>query len=470
MSDFREKMLIKNTGLYFIGNFASKILNVLLVPIYMIYLNAEDFGGIDLVLLLSSIVALLFTLDMTDAAYRFMIDADSDEKKYVVISNTFVTYVVGMMFLSCLFFPVYFLYHFEYGTLFILHVLIANFSQYLMQLCRGLKYNGHYAIAGSILTFIQAVSNIVLILFFNVGASSLLISQIIGSAIVIIFLSKVTRIYKYIKLNCINKLYILDMVKYSIPMFLQVLLLWVIQNSGTYFLRYYTQNNVASGVYAMANKIPTVINSLASIFLLAWQESAIVSKNDSDVKQYYRKIYSTYFYFMIAFTTMLLPVLRIYFASVGNDSYGDVWRYVPIFCFVSVINGLAMFVGTQFIAEKKTIKIVKTLILPVCLTLIINFFGIKYFGIYALGVAQIIGYFVMLMQRKHLTPKTYSVQINLKNIMILLCSVITVIVYYCCSSLSLQFCVNIVNLGLILWFSRNDLRRMCIMFLERKTK
>ena len=116
MSDFREKMLIKNTGLYFIGNFASKILNVLLVPIYMIYLNAEDFGGIDLVLLLSSIVALLFTLDMTDAAYRFMIDADSDEKKYVVISNTFVTYVVGMMFLSCLFFPVYFLYHFEYGT------------------------------------------------------------------------------------------------------------------------------------------------------------------------------------------------------------------------------------------------------------------------------------------------------------------------------------------------------------------
>ena len=73
MKKTREFKLIKNTFLYFLGNFASKILNIILMPIYIIFIEAKNFGEIDLILLLSAVLSLFFTLDMTDAVYRYML-------------------------------------------------------------------------------------------------------------------------------------------------------------------------------------------------------------------------------------------------------------------------------------------------------------------------------------------------------------------------------------------------------------
>ena len=57
MKKSREFRLIKNTILYFLGNFASKILNIVLMPLYIIFSEAKDFGEIDF----SSIIVVLYT-------------------------------------------------------------------------------------------------------------------------------------------------------------------------------------------------------------------------------------------------------------------------------------------------------------------------------------------------------------------------------------------------------------------------
>lgn len=438
MNGYREKKLLKNTGLYFIGNFASKILNFLLVPIYMIYLEADVYGEIDLILLFSSVIALFFSLDMIDAAYRFILDANSVEEKSKVITNSVTVFIIGMFILSFLYIPINIYFDLKYGELFIMHIIITNFLQLMMQICRGLRLNVHYAISGSILTLLQGILNVMLIIVFKQGASSLLIAPIISSFIVVLYLLKIMKISKYIKISLLGKKTILEMTRYSMPMFVQVLLLWVLQNSGTYFLSYYTEGNVDSGIYAISNKFPAIINSLASIFLLAWQESAIISKNDKDATQYYSRIYSIYFSVMTICTIVMLPILRIYFVYVGNESYRDVWKYVPIFCATAVINSLSIFVGTHFIAEKKTIKIVKTLIIPVVVTLVINIFLINRLGIYALGIGQILGYMLVLMQRKKETRNVYRMTWDKKNILLLLISINICMFYYSTQSIMLQ--------------------------------
>ncbi len=446
----REKRLFQNTILYFVGNFASKLLNIILVPIYMIYLNANSLGSIDLMLLLSSMIALLFSLDMTDAVYRYMLDADTEEKIKKVITNAVITYAVGALIFSCIYFPLNFSIKIQFGLLFGIHVVLANFSQFLQQVCRGLKLNLYYAVSGIIITFVQGISNVILIIFFKQGAKSMLIAPIFGSLCVITFLTALTKWHKHVKKSFLSISEIKKMAKYSMPMYIQVLLLWVIQNSGTYFLTYYTGETTASGIYAVANKFPTIINSLASIFLLAWQESAITGKNEEDAKIFYNNIYTKYFWLMYCSVMGILPLLRIYFVFVGNASYAEVWKYVPPLLITSLVNALATFIGTQFIVEKNTIKMVWTLIIPSAIALIFNLLFVKQFKIYAVIGSQFISYLVLLLMRKRLTYNIYKLQFKtLRSILVIIGGGLTCLLYYLTKRIEIQI------LTLIIWFMYN---------------
>lgn len=438
MKKTREFKLIKNTFLYFLGNFASKILNIILMPIYIIFIEAKNFGEIDLILLLSAVLSLFFTLDMTDAVYRYMMDADTEEKRCQVTTSSIVVYSLGIGFFLLLYLFVDKYFQFKYVTLFALHVIFVNFSQYLMQVSRGLQFNFSYAVAGSIQTITQGIANIVFIVFLHYGAESILISQIIASIITILFLSRTTKFNTYIDLKAINWNLVRSMTKYSFPMFVQILILWIIQNSGTYFLRYFTQNSNSSGIYAMANKIPSMINSLASIFLLAWQESAIISKNDKDANTFYKNIYSRYFYILIFSFILMLPLIRIYFSYVVSESYLSVWKYVPIFFGVSIMSSLSIFVSTHFIAEKKSDRIVKTLIIPLIVVIFCDFMVVKRYGIFAVGISQLAAYTIALFSRKMLVPNTYSLNIDIKTVFLIVMLILTLTLYYLISTMQAQ--------------------------------
>ena len=99
----KTEKLIRNSGIYLIANFASKFLNVILVPIYTAYLQTDDFGSVNLLLLLSGVIGILFSLDITDAAYRFLLDDNADKKK--IISNAIMIYWGGAIIFALVYFP-----------------------------------------------------------------------------------------------------------------------------------------------------------------------------------------------------------------------------------------------------------------------------------------------------------------------------------------------------------------------------
>ena len=417
--------------------------------------------------LISAVLSLFFTLDMTDAVYRYMMDADTEEKKCQVTTSSLLVYSIGIgLFLLIYLFANKYA-QFKYAELFVLHVIIVNFSQYMMQISRGLQFNFRYAVAGSIQTILQGVANIVFIVFLHFGAESLLISQIIASLITVLFLSGTTKFNTYIDIKTIKWNLIRSMVKYSIPMFVQILILWIVQNSGTYFLRYFTKDSNSSGVYAMANKIPFMINSLASIFLLAWQESAIVSKNDKDAKTFYKKIYSKYFSILIFSFILMLPLVRVYFSYVVSDSYVSVWKYVPIFFGVSIMNSLSIFVSTHFIAEKKSDKVVKTLIVPLIVVLLFDFIAVKRYGIFAVGISQLIAYTIALLSRKMLVPNTYSLNLDLKSFLIIGMLIVSLSLYYFLSSVKVQALLFFVSCVVVFILEYSELKPIILRYKEQ---
>ena len=116
----RNKRMLKNTLIYFIGNFGSKLLSFFLLPIYTNYLSPEKFGKIDLVLSIVPLIGPVVTLQATESIFRFLFDCKTHEKKTKAISSALLIYLVGML----LFLVPYTLYcvitNFEYSVLFIL--------------------------------------------------------------------------------------------------------------------------------------------------------------------------------------------------------------------------------------------------------------------------------------------------------------------------------------------------------------
>ncbi len=66
--------LAKNTGLFFISNFGSKIVTFLLVRFYTELLTTEEYGTLDIINTTVNLAIPIITLCVTEAVLRFSID------------------------------------------------------------------------------------------------------------------------------------------------------------------------------------------------------------------------------------------------------------------------------------------------------------------------------------------------------------------------------------------------------------
>ena len=73
--------LAKNTMLFTISSFGSKILSFLLVPLYTAVLSTEEYGTADLVTTTAGLLIYVFTLNIADAVLRFAIDRKNNQEE-----------------------------------------------------------------------------------------------------------------------------------------------------------------------------------------------------------------------------------------------------------------------------------------------------------------------------------------------------------------------------------------------------
>ena len=94
----KYKHLVKNTFIFAIGTFSSKILVFVLMPIYTRTLTTEQYGIVDLVVQTANLLFPLVTLGMTNAIIRFGVDR-SYRKNDVFTAGLLATFVGFASFL-----------------------------------------------------------------------------------------------------------------------------------------------------------------------------------------------------------------------------------------------------------------------------------------------------------------------------------------------------------------------------------
>ena len=397
----RSRYLFKNMGILTISNFASKILVLLLVPLYTSTLSTVEYGTYDLVVSTVTLLLPLLTLNIIDAMMRFLMDKSYVEKEIVSIGIKYVflsIYIVGLMLfiVHCLnIFPA--LAGLK-GYLFF-YFLAYVLNQFFIQLAKGLERVQDMGIAGVLGTIVMLGANILFLLVFKAGLAGFFIANILAQAIPVLYYFIRLRFWTYLARISRNKKLEKEMLIYCLPLICTTLGWWINSASDKYVVTFIC-GLAANGILGVSYKVPGMINTLHGIFTQAWQISAIKEYGGNDTSVFYGKCFSYVNLITSAACSWAIilskPLAHFLYA---NDFY-VAWQYVPFLLVSCVLNGSSGFIGPILSAQKDSKSMAMSAVYGASVNLVLNIVLVYFIGVQGATIATVVSSFIIYYVRK----------------------------------------------------------------------
>lgn len=390
----KYKSLAKNIFLFALSSFIPKFISYILISIYTACLTTTEFGISDIINTTVSLFLPIFTLNIRDAVLRFSLDKKYKPEDSLNISLRIVLVDIVLLIIFTVIIslfdilnikPLYLLY---FDVLLVANALYDVFNAFCKSTDK-VKTIVYASITNSILTF---TFNILLIVFLKKGLNGFLLANSLGiiTAILVFFIH--AKLYKNIS-KSYSKMQLKEMIKYSFPMVFSAIAWWVNNASDRYIITFIIGVS-ASGVYAVASKIPSIITTFQNVFLQAWSISAIKEFDKDDKDGFIGNIY-TLMSCLLCMLCSLIIVLNIPLSKIMfSGDFFVAWKYVPPLVLSVTIDGLALFIGNLFFAVKDTKARAWATIVGAIVNTILNFVLIKIIGVYGAAIATVVGYFI----------------------------------------------------------------------------
>lgn len=414
MGRSKYQYLVKNIGLFTLSSFATKILSALLLPLYTTFLVDEQFGSIDIIYVTVTLLIPILTLSIHDGVLRFAMDQCEDKKK--VFSLGMEVTVAGCVLLTLLM-PVYgqistfadFKFHFL--ALYIVSAfnsIFANFARTVDQV----KLITISSIAASAVTM---GLNVFLIAGPpRMGVDGYLFSMIVGNLVGCVIYFFFGRMYRYLTLQGFDKALFKRMILYSIPL-IPNHLFWLINSSLDRYCLTAITGLAATGLYALASKIPTLLNTLTSIFQQAWSISAIKEYQTEEGERFFSSIHRIFSYVMLLSSSLLVALCQYLAMFFFQGENYQAWSLIPLLALAFYYSSLNSFLGSVYTATKRTKSLFVTTAAGAGVNVAFNLLLIPFFGPYGAAVATCLSHFAVWLARSITSRKIIRIQVDYKR-------------------------------------------------------
>ncbi len=403
MAKDRNNYLIKNTIIFTLGSFGSKIISFFLVPLYTYVLTASEYGVVDLVVTVGTVAIPILTLNISEAVMRFALDKDADKEKITQIGTGIL--LIGIL-VGLLIFPVcgFFNKISQYSTYIYFYVISLAASQLYLCDLRGKELLIYYSIGNVLNTFFIAVLNIVFLLVLKEGIEGYLKAYIIANALTAIYAIIAGKGYMSFYPLRIDKKLLLQMVKYSIVL-IPNSFMWWIMNSSDRIMVSGMVSVAANGIYAVSYKLPTLVSTLTTIFNQAWSYSAIREEGTADEGEYNNKIFKVLIGMVMLIGIGLLTFAKPFLSVYVSKEYYVAWKYMPFLTVGCVYLTMASFMATSYTVHKDSFGYLFSGMFGAIFNIMINFVLIPLIGVYGAAIATCISYILVFVFRLFHTRK-----------------------------------------------------------------
>lgn len=436
----KGKRLAQGTIIYAIGSFGSKILSFIIVPLYTYYILPEDMGVYDILQTTVSLLTPLITLQISDAAFVWMIQAKEDEESCI---SAVYKYMLFMSFVAAILILIFdaFLYNIPYNKYFIIMLLTSRWMATIQKLTRGLKKQSLFAMSGVIYTFVHLILNLLQIVVFKQGVVALFQSIIIANCFVIVFLLLKEKKLRYINWRQKSINLQKEMLKFSIPVVPNQLNWWVVNSSDRYIISYFLGSAV-NGIYAIAYKFPTMLHLIFNLFYQSWQDTTL-GDTEEDTSGFYTNVFRIYYKISFTLIIALIPLTKVFIEFVMNDSYKEAASYISFLYLGVVFQAFSNFWGVGYLKNGKTVQASLTTIVGAIINIIINVLCINFIGLHAATISSCISFIIVFIIRYHHTKELLNIQVDWYEFVVLFIVALLVTIFCIFTSISFDLIMGI---------------------------
>lgn len=391
--------LFKNTALIALGNFSSKILIFLLIPLYTRCLSTAEYGLYDLTYTTVQLLFPILTLGVTESIMYFLLKGKMEAKNVFSINITFI--IIASIIFN-IFLLVNNIFHFfDLISNYIIYVSIF-FTLYCLNNCfvqfsKGINKVKEMTIAGVLGTISVIAFNILFLVVLKKGLEGYFIANVLGLLAPVLYLAISLKIYNYITLKN-SSADIKRVILFSLPLIINTLSWWCNNTADRYIITYFHGVD-ANGLLSVAYKIPSILTAISAIFIQAWQISAI-KEHDKNSKEFYTNLFFVFNGVLCLISGFLIiavkPIAIIMFA---NDFF-VAWKLVPYLLISSLFNQNAGFIGAILIAGDNSKGISISAAVGIFSNIVLNILFTYLYGQIGITIATLISSFIIFAMRE----------------------------------------------------------------------
>jgi len=411
--------LLKGAAYYSIGNFTSKAINFLLLPLYTSYLSPGEYGIVNSMQVFSSVLTIFFTLGLERAIYRLFFDYKSDESQRDFLGTIAISIVVISVVVSGLLFvfdkPIGEIYEsIDFYPYFAYAILTALFSVFELVPTISLQVKekaGQYLILSLAILAFRVVPVLWQVVYVKAGAVGMLKGAMIGNIASLIILIPIT-------LRQINIVFhfstLQSTLKYCLPFIPMITSAWVINMSDRIFIeRYFSTYEV--GIYSLGYRIGQLVQFLSISILMTYNPYFYKLANSADQSAAKKKLYTLNtatiaFLLFIGFLVALFSKdIIVFFFS---EQYFEAYAIIPLIVLGYIFIQLISLQSLSFYQEKQTLKIMWINIAAALINIALNFIFIPKYGYFGAAYTTLITQFIYFLIIYKYARKYYFIPYN----------------------------------------------------------
>lgn len=389
--------LAKNTAIFAIGTFGSKILSFIMVFFYSRALLTSEFGLLDIIINSGSLLLPIAMLGITNSIVRFGLDDDYSQTDVFTTGLVAVGVGFGALLVFC---PLIALVEDLRPYLVILyaHVLMSALRHICSYFVRSNNQVKLFAADSIFSTFTTCLLTFVFLIPLKMGIIGYLLAIVLADFCSVLFLCVKGNIFSYINFKTRDRAITRQMIRFALPMMPNSILWWVVNVSDRYFVNYMLGSS-ANGLYAVAYKVPTILTIVSNVFLDAWQISAVTENKDKSHAKFYSEIFKSFQGAIFVVGAFFIVTAKLITKILLAESYYDSWQFIPTLIFATVFSCFVVFLGNIYLAEKKNVASLITTLCGAALNLILNGPFIKLWGAQGAAIATCLSYFLVFLVR-----------------------------------------------------------------------
>jgi O-antigen/teichoic acid export membrane protein len=409
------KNLAKHSAIYGLGDLLSKSIGFLMIPLYTHYLTTAQYGTMELLDLTSYIVGMLLAMGISQSVVRYYYEYPDEERRQQVISVALITVWVaaGAALIPLLIFSkdissLVFKSadNFQFFNLVFISLLLNMSNDIPMTLLRIKQKSVPYLIISTCRLIINLSLNILLIAGFQMGIMGVLLSNLISSVLMGIFLliymlrgMKLTYSFEIAK----------SMIGYSFPLIGSWLGMYVLNFADRFFLqRMVSLADV--GVYSLAYKFGMMPNALVlGPFSQIWAPKRFELVKEPGAKQLYALVF-TYFWFVQLFLGLgIASMIKDAISIVAGSEYREAYMYVPLILMSYMCYGAYSYFQFGLLLEKKTARLASITISAAIINTAANYLLIPILHIWGAAIATLLSFVYLSLTIQFLSQRLYYI-------------------------------------------------------------